>query len=435
MSHYDEQRESEQSKHVPVKKYTHIDIDYNDDGYLQFCSEHQKEHFLACRVTYGNQSAAARNLGVPRDSVRGSIRSIEAKAVKRGYSPKHNLNRIVPDTLELTGLSDMQVNEHGKPIWYKYSKSQLNAMKAVDIACGSAIERLPSYEPSEFVLPDADKDLIPWFNIGDAHIGMLAHDAEVGHNFDIKIAKRELMAALAIMISRAPQTDRCVIQDMGDMSHYENYAGETAHSGHALDFDTRFHKMISAYTDVMLFIVDRALNKFNHVDVIINQGNHSRVNDHWMAIMLRHLYKNDKRVHVLRNESIFIPYRMGNTFVLCHHTDKCKPTALAGVMANDFAQDWGESVYHYIDGGHVHHNQVTKEVTGAKFESFNQLAPSDKYAHDGGWRSRSLLTTVLRSKTYGETGRLTLTVEEVKDRILKAEPGTSAAVRREVYSV
>ena len=116
MSHYDEQRENEQLERIPTKTYTHIDINYSDDGYLQFCTEHQKEHFLACRAASGNQSAAARNLGVSRDSVRSSIRKIEAKAAKRGYAPNHKINRPVPDNLELTGLSDMQVNEHGKPI-------------------------------------------------------------------------------------------------------------------------------------------------------------------------------------------------------------------------------------------------------------------------------------------------------------------------------
>lgn len=68
-------------------------------------------------------------------------------------------------------------------------------------------------------------------------------------------------------------------------------------------------------------------------------------------------------------------------------------------------------------------------------ESWNQLAPGDKYAHDGGWRSRACLTCVLRSKTYGEKGRITISAEEVKDIIDKAVPGAEALKRRAVYSV
>ena len=39
------------------------------------------------------------------------------------------------------------------------------------------------------------------------------------------------------------------------------------------------------------------------------------------------------------------------------------------------------------------------------------------------------------SKTYGEKGRVTLTVEEVQDLIAGAMPGTAAKQRRVVHSV
>jgi len=50
-------------------------------------------------------------------------------------------------------------------------------------------------------------------------------------------------------------------------------------------------------------------------------------------------------------------------------------------------------------------------------------------------RTRQCITAVLRSKTYGEKGRIVLTAEEVKDMILKAPAGTAASARREVYTV
>jgi hypothetical protein len=409
-------------------------IDFNDTEYEQFCTPRQLEALLAYRKG-GTLDAAAWLMGISRYGIRKHMLLIEKKAVKQGYSPKHHINRIVPEPLELTGLSDMQVNEHGKPIWYKFNKSQIQQAKRVMMGVDAYMQDLPRYEPSDYIEADYDTDIIPWFNIGDAHIGMLAHDAEVGHNFDLKIAERELTAALYLLIDRVPKTERCVIQDLGGATHYDNIVGKTANSGHDLDYDTRLPKMIDVYTRTFRRIIEMALKKFKYVDFICNQGNHSEVNDHWMGVFLNNVYENEPRLTVIDNRCVFIPYRMGNTFVMCHHTHKCKPTALAGVMANDFAHDWGETTYHYIDGGHIHHNMVTKELNGAKFESFNQLAPADKYAHDGGWRSRSLLTCVLRSKTYGEKGRITLTAEEVKDRIMKLKPGTTAKVRRKVHTV
>lgn len=311
------------------------------------------------------------------------------------------------------------------------SQSQESFLEAVK----DASIPIPSEKVSPQLTLTTNTDVIPWFNIGDAHLGMIAYANEVGQSFDIKTCVRDLTCAFKVMVDRAAGFERCVIQDMGDFTHYENMAGKTDASGHDLDYDTRYGRMIRAYVDIMYFMVDYALKTFKYVDVIINQGNHSRTNDIAMAVHLRKLYSNTERVNILDNENIFIPYRMGNTFVMCHHSDKCKPAKLANVMATDFRQDWGETEYHYIDIGHVHHSMVVKEHPGCKVESFNQLATMDKYAHDGGWRSRSCLTTVLRSKTYGEVGRHVLPLEEVRDLVMSAKAGTAANQRRAVYSV
>lgn len=123
--------------------------------------------------------------------------------------------------------------------------------------------------------------------------------------------------------------------------------------------------MIDVYARVMRFIVDKALSKAANVDVIVNQGNHSRTNDIWMATLLRMVYERTGRVSVLNNHTPFIGYRMGRTFVMTHHSDKCRPAKLADVMATDFASDWGETLYRYIDIGHIHHNMVLKEHPGS----------------------------------------------------------------------
>ena len=406
---------------------------------LQYCETETQERTIRAVIEHGSARKAAVALGVQRRGVDKIVNRAKSKAERHGYSPEFGINRPVPKGLKLSGLSDMRENELGKPIWYKFSADHIAMADALADFTKAFVEDIQPLPPIEFNNPaEVSTDVIPWFQIGDAHLGMLAHEWEVGHNFDLKIAEQELQLALLTLIDRAyaaSPAERCVIQDMGDFTHYENSSGTTEASGHALDVDGRFPKMIDVYARLMRRIIEHALSKYKYVDVIVNQGNHSRTNDQWMAVFLRHVYENTKRLHVLNNSSVFIPYRMGNTFVLCHHTDKCKPTALAGVMANDFAHDWGETKYHYIDGGHIHHSQVKKEFNGATYESWNQLAPSDKYAHDGGWRSRSCLTCVFRSKTYGESGRITITAEEIKDMIGNLEPGTTPKERRKVHTV
>ncbi len=408
---------------------------------LEYATDREKEK-LTAYIETGSQYDAAKMLGVGRTAIKNALANVKRKARNAGYyfEPDQDYIEQMQETVRnnpgISGISDMQQNALGKPVWMKFKREDVKRIEfmselASKLACELPI--LDSIAPPK--KPDYNTDIIPWFNIGDGHLGMISYEHEVGHNFDLKIAKRDLMIAMKTLIDREPQCERCVIQDMGDMTHYDNNDGVTAASGHALNYDTRYSKMIDIYGDVMKFIIEYAARKFKYVDVIINQGNHSRVNDHAAQKFLSMMYAKTPRIQILDNQSVFIPYRMGNTFVMTHHSDKCKPKNLAQVMATDFAEDWGESRYRYIDIGHVHHNMIVKEHPGVSVESFNQLATMDKYAHDGGWRSRSCLTVVRRSKTYGEVGRQTLTLDEVRDILNRLPAGETAKQRRKVYTV
>jgi hypothetical protein len=391
---------------------------------LQWAETPMQVDYIQSLLSNGaNVSATAREFDKSRGTIRAVVGTVLKKAAVHGYSPDGGLSRVVPAPFVAKGHStldriDPYTGQRTQVL--QWTKTRLDDEAwAEQIKLGveafiSQTEKIPSPKPKPATV---DTDVIPWIQIGDAHLGMLAHEAETGANFDLKIAERELCTGISMLVDQSPRVERMVIQDVGDFTHYENMSGVTEASGHALDLDGRFPKMVEVYARVMRFIVDKALEKADFVDVIINQGNHSRTNDIWMATLLRHVYADGGRVSVLNNHSPFIGYRMGNTFVMCHHSDKCKPNRLASVMATDFSKDWGETDYRYIDIGHIHHGMVLKEHPGVHIESWNQLAARDKWAHDGGYRSRQSITMVFRSRTYGEIGRQTLPVRAIRDRI------------------
>lgn len=358
-----------------------------------------------------------------------------ARAVLQGFAPDIDLVNPLPSPLVLTGASTMRKTADGLPIWIKTKVDPLLAEQAMRSAIEAFIEAAPPLKVRRAPL-DYQTDIIPWIQIGDAHLGMLAHAGEVGENYDLKIAEAEICAAIGILIEELPSCERIVINDLGDFTHYENFTGTTEASGHPLDYDTRFPKMIKVYSRVFRFIIEKALTKAKHVDVIVNQGNHSRTNDIWMAELIEVAYANTGRVHVLNNGSVFIAYRMGNTLVMTHHSDKCKPARLADVMTTDFRKDYGETEFHYVDIGHVHHGMVMKEHPGIFVESFNHLAALDRWAHDSGYRNRKSITIILRSKNYGEVGRRLLPIQEIRARLARLK-GLKQAMpdEREVYTV
>ncbi len=391
------------------------------DDLKPWANEVQLRYLAAIEERGGSIRKAAKDLGKHHSTLQDALKLVRKNAAAHGYSPDHGLNHVVPDPFIAKGHStlDRVFADGTREQVLQWTKTRLDDVSWLEGVKSGVAAFVAEQEP--LPAPRAprsrDQDVIPFIQIGDAHLGMLAHEAETGANFDLKIAETELCTAIAMLIDGSEPTERIFINDLGDFTHYENMAGVTEASGHALDLDGRFPKMIDVYARVMRFIVDKALTKAQHVDIAVNQGNHSRTNDIWMAVLLKAVYGHTGRVHVLNNHSPFIGYRMGKTLVMTHHSDTCKPNRLAQVMTTDFRADWGETDYHYIDIGHIHHAMAMKEHPDLVIESWNILAPKDKWAADGGYRSRQAISMVERSRTYGEIGRRLLPIRQVQDTI------------------
>lgn len=404
-------------------------IDYALDDYQREVMKLHEQGFSDGQI--------AKRLGRQRTNVSRTKRRIKARAHAQGYNPDYGMLEGYPDGHHFTKATvHRKADGEIIQVWDRFSKDEAERLHTFRKAADAITEAHTPY-PAIPETPnlDYDTDRIPWYQIGDGHIGMLAHESVVGHNFDLETGKRELEYAVLKLIGETPPCERCVIQDMGDMSHYENISGVTDKSGNMLDCSGTFGQMLDACMELMQSFISAALRRHKYVDVIINQGNHSRTTDLFMARHLRWMFSHDERVTVLNNDSVFIPYRMGNTFVLSHHGDETKPQNMPAVMHNDYRQECGEALYRYADTAHVHHNWSKKDISGVWVESFNNIAPLDKHASTKGYRSRAFLTRVMRSRTYGEKGRDTVTLEEVRDAIHGREPGETAQVRPEVHRV
>jgi len=405
-----------------------------DANLEQFATEKQWAHYLAY-FKHGSERKAADALGCDRAGIGTAIRAIEKKATAAGYAPDQGLYNPFPMGRTL-GKVTIQSDATGKVIqtWARMEKGE-DEEDRIKSGVEAFLADRPKIEIPPFTFQNPDKDIIPWFQIGDAHLGMVSWMRETGHNFDLDIGAAELGAAFDMLLEQCEPGERCVINDMGDGTHYENFKAETEQSGNRLDADGRFPKMIEVYGALFKALIDRALTKFQHVDVIINQGNHSRTNDIWMAFLIRTLYADSDRVTAVPNEPVFIPYLMGKTFVLVHHSDRASGKKLADVMLSDYRDALKQAEFFYIDTGHIHHRQVAKEYGLIEIESWNNLAPNDKFHHDAGWRSKQSMALVFRSRTYGDVGRRRVPVQMVWDRLSKASGVRTSMPDRKIYTV
>lgn len=257
-------------------------------------------------------------------------------------------------------------------------------------------------------------DLMSLYPMGDPHIGMYAWAEEAGEDFDLEIAERDLVAAMRRLVQSAPKSETALILNLGDFFHSDNQDNRTARSGHALDVDTRWQKVLQVGARAFYALIDAALRKHKKVivrNVIGNHDDHSAV---FLSLLLDAYYRNEPRVDVALSPSAHWYHRFGKVLIGATHGDKSKWRDLAKIMAADCPEDWGRTQYRYWHTGHVHHDR-TQEDMGVLMECHRTLAAKDAWHASMGYRSGRTMKCIVYDKDYGEVERHTADIRKVRD--------------------
>lgn len=333
----------------------------------------------------------------------GIARRLKRLAI-RGIAPEYDMTHAVPDGFAVKGVSTLYRPDGSVAAqWVKSSADQERREAMLREACEAMASELPQL-PARKAKGAWAADLLTVYPIGDPHVGMYAWAEETGDDWDLTIAERVHCSAMDALVQAAPASERAVLLNLGDALHYDSMAAVTPRSGHLLDADGRYAKMVRVAVKIIRQCIESALAKHKHVHVINLPGNHDETGALWLSVALSHVYENDPRVTVDTNPSVFSYYRFGKTLIGAHHGHSCKPDKLPGVMACDRAKDWGETEHRYWLTGHVHH-EAKREYAGVTVESFGTLAGKDAYAATGGWRSGRSMQAVIYHDRFGEVAR------------------------------
>lgn len=338
-----------------------------------------------------------------------TMRRWKARLAVSGYSPEHQMTRQVPDPFMVKGTSQLYRRGEAEPVleWVKTRVNPEKHREMLEAAYDAFFEDIPQYSAAS-LKADTIENLMAVYPIGDAHIGMRAWGVETqGQDWDMQIAERVQCGAMAALVDLAPATDKAVIVNCGDWFHADNIEGVTSRSGHTLELDGRYAKMISVGIKVMRQCIDSALAKHRVVRVISAIGNHDDTGAMWLSVALKHAYEKEPRVEIDDSPAAFHYFEHGKCLIGVHHGHSCKPERLPGVMATDQAQAWGRTEHRYFYLGHVHHQSV-KEYSGVTIESFNTLTAKDSYAAFGGYRAKQNMKCIVLHKEFGEVSRHTV---------------------------
>jgi hypothetical protein len=337
----------------------------------------------------------------------GKIRSqsYRAKSGEEGDVVPDSGSFPAPDGMYVRSVSTLVDGQTGaiKQQWVKADKikeaEEKRLIEAIRGAFGEA-PKVPEIAAPAIVMAD----LMTVYPMGDPHLGMYAWAEETGTDFDLDIAERNLTEATRRLVAASPPSKYALIVNVGDFFHGDNSTNRTNRSGHALDIDTRYQRVLRIGIRTMRTCIDSALEKHEVVRVINEVGNHDENTAQALALALSLLYEKNPRVQFDLSPAKFHYHVFGKNLIGVTHGDMVKPDALGGIMATDRPEDWGTTKFRYWLTGHVHNRRVF-ELPGCLVESFRTLAGKDSWTAASGYRAGRDMCSIVLHDEFGERER------------------------------
>lgn len=326
-------------------------------------------------------------------------------AAKAGWSPEHQMVHPAAPGFQVKGTSTLY-RENGTVAvqWVKTAQDAEAMQAAIEAMIVGLSDKLPREKPRRAPAKTAS-DLANVYVLTDFHLGMLAWGEETGADWDIKIAEDMLVAWFSAAIAQAPDAEVGVFAELGDFGHWDGLESVTPTSGHSLDADSRFQKLVRVTIRAVRRIIGMLLEKHDRVHVLTAEGNHNLASSAWMREWLAAVYENEPRITVDTSPDPYYCYEHGETALFFHHGHKRRMGQIDTVFAAKFREVFGRTKHAYAHMGHLHHIDV-KETNLMVIEQHRTLAAPDAHASRGGWVSGRDACVITYSKRFGEVGRV-----------------------------
>lgn len=203
-----------------------------------------------------------------------------------------------------------------------------------------------------------DPQMLVW-GLWDAHIGMYAWRPEVGADFDVDLICNRIFNSIDDMIEELKHynIDRVVMPIGNDFLHFDSVKMTTTMGDHFLDTDTRYARVYLAGLKCLAYMVERALEIAEKVDLLYVPGNHDTTSSFGLCVALQQRYHKDARIKVRLdpNPRKFVTY--GGCLIGFHHGKDTKPDRFPLIFSQEAKEHWTNSTYQEVQVGHTHQRQ------------------------------------------------------------------------------
>ena len=376
-----------------------------------FCGTERQAEVLEACIKAGSNTKAGKLLGITRQVVDRSMKGILRIAAAQGYSPEHDMTQTVPEGFHVQGVSSLYDKDGKLSIqWVKSQADKAVLEEELQDMREAFTDSLPREKAVKSTKTIKNADLLNLFILTDYHIGMKSWREETGGDWDTKIAEQLIYDWFSLAVKKAPLAGTAILGQLGDFMHWDGIDPVTPISGHLLDADTRFQKLIRVAIRVVRRIVRELLKRHDHVHIIMAEGNHDITSSMWLREVFYAWYEDEPRITVDRSADPYYCYEFGKVSLFFHHGHKRKPTNVDDVFVAKFRPVFGRTEFSYGHMGHLHHDKQLETVL-MHIEQHQTLAVPDAYASRGGWNSGRSARFITYHKDYGEVSRGSVTPE------------------------
>jgi len=379
-----------------------------------YCETKRQSELFAAIIEHGSITKAAKVLGLAHQTISRMTRSVEEKAYERNWRPD-DLNHAytLPPTQFLKRNSkfvsykeDSKGEVTGEWI-IACAKSNDIANELRDFANALGEQTQGMFKKVNWKQPKGlDPHLMTVYGLADVHLGMLAWSKETREDYDAGIASDAIRCGADLLTAKTPQSETCVIANIGDFFHFDNDDQQTP-SGNILDGDGRWTKIVNLGVECLLYFIRKALTKHKTVKVINSIGNHDNQSALMLPFILKPYFMNEPRVIIDDTPRDHHYHRFGINLLGIHHGHKTIASRLPMAMVNDcllnpHVDTEGVENLHWLTG-HIHH--LAKEYNGCLVESLRAVCAKDAYHAGGGYRAGREIQALNYHDVYGEDGR------------------------------
>ncbi len=347
-------------------------------------TEYQKqvvEAYLKC----GSYNGAAKLLGKDPSNLRKLVKQLEGQGDVPWRSKAPNPNHLAIKS------STVQFDADGNVVkeWRRQHPNIELMQDVVDGLCEQVKGKAKVSKTKKS--RKTGEDVLFEIDLFDAHVGMYADEIEtLDSDYNCDIAAQRMIEATQALAGRANNPSKCVLVFGGDMLHVDDRSNRTPSSGHALDADSRYHRIVSYVIAACRECVEIAATIAPEIEIVVLEGNHSSHSELWLARVLEAYYSDCSNVEIKTTPNPRKHLIWGDNLLLWAHGDKIAAQKWALIIAAEFAKEWGSTKYRHLKCGHVHHKKaiapvVIDEQSGLVVEYLEALCATDAWHAGAGF--------------------------------------------------